>query len=90
MIKATINGLIEGISVVEKDNNTNNFPLSDMLFNDKEPADLKGLYYDEFVAPESEYRVEDFGESINLTSNLENNFSMMSTQVDEHGFKLNY
>lgn len=90
MNNVTINGLLEGISVVEKDNNMNSFPLSDILFNDKEPADLKGLYYNDFVAPKSEYRVEDFGESINLTSNLENNVSMMSARVDEFGFKLNY
>jgi len=38
---ATINGLVDGISVVEKDN-TNEQPSvqTDMLYNDQEPFDL--------------------------------------------------
>ena len=88
-MNATISGLIEGISVVEKDNASNNFLHSDILFNDKEPIDLKGIYYDEGFTV-SEYRVEDFGEGITLTSSVTDSIINNTNQVDEYGFKLNY
>jgi hypothetical protein len=38
----TINGLMDGISVIEKDNErVTPHILSDILYNDKEPIDLK-------------------------------------------------
>ena len=86
---ATINGLIDGISVVEKDNTSNNSFYSDMLFNDNEPIDLKGVYYEEGFTV-SEYRVEDFGEGITLTSTVTDSIINNTDQVDEYGFKLNY
>jgi len=86
---ATINGLIDGISVVEKDNIVNISSYSDILFNDKEPIDLKGVYYDEGFAV-SDYRVEDFGEGITLTSTVTDSIINNANQVDEYGFKLNY
>ena len=68
---ASINGLVDGISVLE--NNTPEQPAlqTDILYNDKEPfdLDLRGLYYDEGYTV-SDYRVEDFGESVNLLSTI--------------------
>ena len=89
MNTATINGLLDGISVVEKDNIINISPHADMLFNDNEPIDLKGVYYDEGFTV-SEYRVEDFGEGITLTSSVTDSIINNTNQVDEYGFKLNY
>lgn len=67
----TINGLMDGISVLE--NNKLNQPAlqSDVLYNDKEPIDLdlQGIYYDEGFTV-SEYRVEDFGEAVTLLSTI--------------------
>jgi hypothetical protein len=65
----TVNGLIDGISVIEKDSKQElpNYK-SDILYNDKEPTDLdfQGLYYDEGFTV-SNY---DFGEfeGVNLMS----------------------
>jgi hypothetical protein len=65
----TVNGLIDGISVIEKDAKVElpNYK-SDILYNDKEPVDLElqGLYYDEGFTV-SNY---DFGEfeGVNLMS----------------------
>lgn len=66
---ATINGLLNGISVLENNKNEQPVHRTDILYNDKElnNLDLQGLYYDEsFVV--SDYRVEDFGEPITLLS----------------------
>ena len=89
MINATINGLLDGISIIEKDSKITNSLHTDMLFNDKEPFDLKGVYYDEGFTV-SEYRVEDFGEGITLTSTITDSLINNTNQVDDHGFKLNY
>jgi hypothetical protein len=63
----TVNGLIDGISVIEKDSKQElpNYK-SDILYNDKELTDLdfQGLYYDEGFTV-SNY---DFGEGVNLMS----------------------
>jgi len=65
----TVNGLIDGISVIEKDSKQElpNYK-SDILFNENEPVDLdlKKLYYDEGLTV-SNY---DFGEfeGVNLMS----------------------
>jgi hypothetical protein len=65
----TINGLIEGISVIEKDSKVElpNYKF-DILYNEKESVDLElqGLYYDEGFTV-SNY---DFGEfeGVNLMS----------------------
>jgi hypothetical protein len=68
---ATINGLMDGISVLENNKFEQPALQSDVLYNDKEPVDLdlKGLYYDEGFTV-SDYRVEDFGESITLLSTI--------------------
>lgn len=65
----TVNGLIDGISVIEKDSKQE-LPSykTDILYNDKEPTDLdfENLYYDDgFIS--SNY---DFGEfeGVNLMS----------------------
>jgi len=69
---AIINGLVDGISVVESDNkNQQPSYQSDILYNNKEPfdLDLQGLYYDEgFLV--SKYQVTDFGESVTLLSTI--------------------
>lgn len=65
----TVNGLMDGISVLEKDSKKElpNYK-SDILYNDKEPIDLdlQGLYYEERFTV-SNY---DFGEfeGVNLMS----------------------
>jgi len=63
----TVNGLIDGISVIEKDSKQElpNYK-SDILFNENEPVDLEKLYYDEGLTV-SNY---DFGEfeGVNLMS----------------------
>lgn len=65
----TVNGIMDGISVLEKDSKKElpNYK-SDVLFNDKDPIDLglQGLYHDERVIV-SNY---DFGEfeGVNLLS----------------------
>lgn len=64
-----INGLTDGISVLE---NNKLQPLayqSDMLYNEKEPFDLnlKDLFYEEKINVSSYYG-QDFGEAINLLS----------------------
>jgi len=68
---ATINGLVDGISVLE--NNTLEQPAlqSDILYDDKEPIDLdlQGIYYDEGYTV-SEYQTEDFGEAVTLLNTI--------------------
>ena len=68
---ATINGLLDGISVLENNKQEQPALQSNVLYNDKEPfdLDLQGLYYDEGYTV-SDYRVEDFGESITLLSTI--------------------
>jgi len=68
---ATINGLMDGISVLENNKFEQPALQSDVLYNDREPVDLdlQGLYYDEGFAV-SNYRVEDFGESVTLLSTI--------------------
>lgn len=69
---STLNGLLDGISVLEH-SNENQQPTyhSDLLYNEQEPIDLalEKLYYDEGYAAQ-DYRVEDFGESITLLSTI--------------------
>jgi len=67
----TINGLKDGISVLENNKLEQPVLQSDVLYNDKEhlDLDLQGLYYDEGVTV-SDYRVEDFGESVTLLSTI--------------------
>jgi hypothetical protein len=68
---ATINGLLDGISVLENNKDEQPALQTDVLYNDKEPFDfdLKGLYYDE-GSTVSNYRVEDFGEPVTLLSTI--------------------
>lgn len=68
---AIINGLVEGISVLENNKHEQPALQTDVLYNDKEPLDpdLQGLYYDEGYTV-SNYRVEDFGESITLLNTI--------------------
>ncbi|MEN9446261.1 MAG: hypothetical protein RL728_773 [Bacteroidota bacterium] len=65
----TVNGLIDGISIIEKDSKQElpNYK-SDILYNDKEPTDLdfQGLYYDEGFSV-SNYDFNEF-EGVNLIS----------------------
>ena len=89
MIDLTINGLLDGISVIEKDNISNQLLRSDILFNDQEPINLKGLYFDDGFTV-SEYKIEDLVESVNLIGNPEDTVFINVEQVDEYGFKLNY
>jgi hypothetical protein len=62
---ATINGLIDGISVLENNRLEEPAFTSDILYNDKEPISFD---IDEFAA--FEYRVEDFGEAVTLLSTI--------------------
>lgn len=68
---STINGLLDGISVLENNKHEQPALQTDVLYNDKEPLDLhlQGLYYDEGYTV-SNYRVEDFGESITLLNTI--------------------
>lgn len=91
---ATINGLVDGISVVENDNrNQQSSYQSDILYNDKEPADLNldELYYnDDYKISEyhdegytvSEYRVENFGEAVTLLSTITMEEAILGKSVD--------
>jgi len=69
---ATIHGLLDGISVLEH-NNEYQQPAyhSDLLYDENEPVDLnlQGIYYDEGYTI-SDYRVEDFGEAVTLLSTI--------------------
>jgi hypothetical protein len=67
----TINGLLDGSSVLENNKHEQPALQTDVLCNDKEPIDidLQRLYYDEGYTV-SNYRVEDFGESITLLSTI--------------------
>ena len=69
---ATINGLLDGISVLEHNNEYKQLALhSDLLYNENEPVDLdlQGLYYDEGYTV-SDYQVDDFGEAVTLLSTI--------------------
>jgi len=68
---ATINGLFDGVSVLENNKFEQPALQSDVLYNDKEPfdLDLQGLYYDEGYTV-SNYRAEDFGEPVMLLSTI--------------------
>lgn len=67
----TINGLVDGVSVLENNKLKQPFVQTDVLYNVKEPfdLDLQGLYYDEGYTV-SDYQIEDFGESITLLSTI--------------------
>lgn len=65
---ATINGLCDGISVLETNKNEQPSFHEDMLYNkDTTFDDIWHSYHDEGFTF-SEYRVDDFGEAITLTS----------------------
>jgi len=69
---AIINGLVDGISVVESDNKNQQPSFqSDILYCDKElfDPDLEALYYNEGFTV-SKYQVTDFGESVTLLSTV--------------------
>jgi hypothetical protein len=68
---STINGLADGVSVLENNKLEQPAIQTDVLYNDKEPfdLDLQELYYDEGYAV-SDYRVEDFGESVVLLNTI--------------------
>ena len=68
---ATINGLLDCVSVLENNKLEQPAIQTDVLYNDKEPfdLDLQGLYYDEGYTV-SDYQVEDFGESVTLLSTI--------------------
>ena len=77
---ATINGLLDGISVLENNKHEQPALHTDVLYNDKEPLDLdlQGLYYDEGYTV-SNYRVEDFGESVTLLSTITMKEALLGT-----------
>jgi len=78
---ATINGLMEGISVIETDN-TNEYNITkDILYNSEEPIDFTSMYYDEGFTV-SEYRVEDFGEPITLLSTITMKEALLKNSID--------
>jgi hypothetical protein len=68
---ATINGLMDGISVLENNKFEEPTYKTDILYNDEEPVDLEinNLYRDEGFTV-SEYRTEDFGEAVTLLSTI--------------------
>ena len=78
---AAINGLLDGISILEH-NNGNELPAhhSDMLYNDNEPVDfeLKVMYYDEGFTV-SDYRTEDSGEPVTLLSTISLKEALLGT-----------
>lgn len=79
---AKINGLEDSSSILEKNKCYQPALRSDILYNDKEPfdLDLQGLYYDEgFIV--SDYRVEDFGESVNLLSTSTTNENLFNLDL---------
>ena len=80
---ATINGLLDGISVLENNKHEHPALQTDVLYNDKEPLDLdlQGLYYDEGYTV-SNYRVEDFGESITLLNTITIKEALVGTDDD--------
>jgi hypothetical protein len=91
---ATINGLVDGISVLENDDkNQQPSYQSDILYNDKEPADLNldELYYNDdykisqyheegYTIPE--YRTEDFGETVTLLNTITMEEAILGKSVD--------
>ena len=73
---ATVNGLMDGISVLEKNIFEQPSCSEDILYNDKEPVEsLQDLYYDEGFTV-SEYNTIDFGEPITLLSTTEETFKI--------------
>jgi hypothetical protein len=91
---ATINGLLDGISVLETKNNVQPAYTTDILYNNEEPInlELQNLYYDEGYTV-SEYRVEDFGQPITLLSTITMEEAILGTKedsTDEYGFKYNH
>ena len=66
---ASINGLVDGISVLENNKFEQPALQTDVLYNDKEPFDLNlpELYREEGYSV-SDYLIQDFGEVANLTS----------------------
>lgn len=66
-----INGLEDSSSILEKNRYYQPAIQSDILYNDKESFDFdsQGLYYDEGFTV-SDYRVEDFGESVMLLNTI--------------------
>ena len=72
----TVNGLMDGISVVEKDNKRYEYyeavAKTDILYNDREPIEkaFQDLYREEGFSV-SEYDPESFNGAINLLSNEE-------------------
>ena len=74
-MNASINGLMEGISVIENDNKRYEYyqtvAITDMLYNNQRPeeiySDLQGLYWDEGFTV-SEYDPSAFNETVNLMS----------------------
>ena len=77
---STINGLLDGISVLENNKHEHLALQTDVLYNDKEPLDLdlQGLYYDEGYTV-SNYQAEDFGESITLISTITMKEALLGT-----------
>ena len=76
---ATINGLMDGISVLENDNKRYDYHeavvLTDMLYNNHDTGNdhtlggITELHYED-IQTISEYCVTDFGEAITLTSDV--------------------
>lgn len=68
---STINGLMDGVSVLENNKLEQSAVQTDVLYNDKEQfeLDLQGLYHDEGYTV-SDYQVEDFGESVMLLNTI--------------------
>jgi len=69
---ATINGLMDGISVLENNKFEQPALQSDVLFNDKEPIDLNDFEYPSgsSVSEYTDYQMEDFGESVTLLGTI--------------------
>lgn len=66
---ATINGLMDGISVLETNKNELPTLTEDILYNEKELVEsFHELYHDEGFAVYSEYDPADFGQPITLLS----------------------
>lgn len=66
---ATINGLMDGISVLETNKNELPSLTDDILYNEKEPVEsFHDLYHDEGFTVCSEYDPVDFAQPITLLS----------------------
>jgi hypothetical protein len=68
---ATINGLRDGISVLEHDNKETLTYQTDLLYASNEPVDLglQEMYYDEGYTV-THYQPEDFGQAVTLLSTI--------------------